>query len=120
MIYPKHCQEKLPPRQFSARVGLLLFHYRPYVPDADLMPLRCLVRAYVLQSSFGAHFLYHPVSNGPGRAGGQGAAAALVQGDAHLIGGLHPEIVHGRAGLGDHDPAVGRLAAVRSPEGRLY
>ena len=39
------------------------------------------------------------------------AAAALVQGDAYPARGLHLELVHGRAGLGDHDPAVGRLAA---------
>ena len=36
----------------------------------------------------------------------------MEQGDAHLVGGLHLELVHGRPGLGDHDLAVGRLAAV--------
>ena len=76
---------------------------RSYVPDTDLMSFRRPIRPYVLQSSFGAH------SNETGLAGGQGAAAALLQGDAPAHG-LHHELVHSRTGLGGHDLAVGRLA----------
>ena len=101
-----------PSRHISARAGLLLSRNLSYVPDADLMPFRRPVRPYVSQSSFGAHLLHHLASNGPGLAGGQGAVVTLVQGDADFIGGLHFELIHGRTGLGDHDLAVGRLAAV--------
>ena len=33
---------------------------------------------------------------------GQVAVVALLQGDAHLVGGLHLELVHGLTGTGDN------------------
>ena len=55
------------------------------------------------------HMLDHLAADGAGLAGGHGAVVALLEIDADFIGGLHLELVHRGASLGDHDLAAGRL-----------
>ena len=47
------------------------------------------------------HLLDHLAADGAGLAGGEVAVVALLKVHAHLVGGLHLELVHGLPGLGD-------------------
>ena len=48
------------------------------------------------------HLLDHLAAHRAGLLAGQVAVVALLQGDAHLVGGLHLELVHGLTGTGDN------------------
>ena len=48
------------------------------------------------------HLLDHLATDGTGLLGGQVAVVALLQVDAHLVGGLHLEAVQTLASLGNH------------------
>ena len=56
------------------------------------------------------HLLDHLAADGAGLAGGQVAVIAVGQVDAHFLGSLHLEAVHGLAGLGNVDLVVVRVA----------
>ena len=73
----------------------------------------CSVVSGISRSSYGIHLLYHLASNGAGLAGSQIAVVALLQIDAHLVGGLHLEAVHGLAGVGVEDAVAAAAVAVR-------
>ena len=61
-------------------------------------------------SSYGTHLLDHLAADGAGFPGGQVAVVAIGQVDAHFLGSLHLETVHGFTGLGDIDLVVVRVA----------
>ena len=63
------------------------------------------------RTSYGTHFLDHLAADGAGLTGGQVAVVAVLEVDAHLIGGLHLELVHGLTGLGDVQTVAGGVAA---------
>ena len=53
--------------------------------------------------SCGTVVLDHLAADRAGFAGGQVTVIAFLQVDAHLVGGLHLELVHSGTGLGDID-----------------
>ena len=78
------------------------------------------VMSFIFRTSYGTHLLNHLAADGAGLAGGQVAVVAVLEVDAHLIGGLHLELVHGLTGLGDVDAVAGGVAAgVGSVVGRV-
>ena len=58
--------------------------------------------ALEVQSSYGFNLLDHLAADGTGLLGGQVTVVALLQVDAHLVGGLHLEAVQTLASLGNH------------------
>ena len=57
----------------------------------------------IIRKSYGTHFLDHLAAHRTGLAGSQIAVVSLLQVNAYLVGGLHLELVHCLAGIGDHD-----------------
>ena len=67
--------------------------------SSDLCGYRCLFQALLVSLH---HLLDHLATDGTGLLGGQVAVVALLQVDAHLVGGLHLETVQTLASLGHH------------------
>ena len=65
--------------------------------------------------SYGTHLLDHLAADGAGFPGGQVAIIAVLQVDAHFLGSLHLELVHGFPGLGNVDLVVIIVAHIDSP-----
>ena len=82
-----------------------------YVTNCDCVSLSDTVLPVIGSGSYGANVLDHLAADGAGFAAGQVAVVALLEVDAHLVGGLHLELVHGLTGLGDVQTVAGGVAA---------
>ena len=71
---------------------------------------RNTTNSFEFLSSSGTYVLDHLAAHGAGLTGGQVTVVAALQVDAHFLGSLHLEAVHGVTGLGDIDPVVIRVA----------
>ena len=81
-----------------------------YVLDILYMTHCNPILSDIIYGSCGTYVLDHLATDGAGLAGGQVAVIALLEIDAHLVGGLHLELVHSGLGLGDIQ-LVGRIVA---------
>ena len=75
-----------------------------YVSHGDFMSIHnpiCPLKTHKFRSSCGSNVLDHLAAHGTGFAGSQVAVVALLQIDAHFLGSLHLELVHGLPRLGN-------------------
>ena len=102
--------DKRPCCHNSSIHDFLLYGYGSYVLDTLHMPHCNPVGSLKSRSVYGAHLLDHLAADGAGFPGSQVAVVAIGQINAHFLGSLHLETVHGLASLGDVDLVVVGIA----------
>ena len=80
---------------------ILLNRNGSYVPHIDFMPDCGTSWTGIVRTSYGPHLLDHLAAHGTGFTGSQVAVVTLLQIDAHFLGSLHLELVHGLPRLGN-------------------